>query len=633
MKQRINVVDSYGKKLKDELNVNNGANLHGEVEIFVKNKNTGKIESQQRHNMIVYGGREWLMKKAFGSQLSDTSDWIKNSEICWFGVGDGGGEPGNPLQCGCTYGSDTDLYNPIRMRSDVDSNTSTINTFYGSRIMPNGSTVSGYYKKITNVAIKEDQANPYKENGIIKYPKLIAEIRLEISSDDHSGQSYTSNDYNKSYADINEAALFIADRTKLDPGKDTQRSSISYTYTNQDGTGKRVYKEAKQPLPTYKNVSNLKYKWDSDNGYPYNNVRFYDFYEKEELTLVNGVFLINGEEAYDTTATTLEDAADLALDIGGETKYYVLRKKLNKEPHLFGVFEYGIASFGELELEPNDTTATISYRFKKAASEEWEVEKSFEFDITNPDITLDDILIVSHETIEISVEKDSRISSDKEILTSFMYKRGYSTAEVPLRYSQNLFETNNSTKAYFATGYTYDENFELMEDINFNNECYIIVNQYIDLTTPIEILAVEPEPYSYAVKLYVSEEDVKKVHEGQKLYTITSLDTIPENIIPEDNPSTIISVYDPEQDDSVVAGMNQPYIIIERRGMAKYDYTGDESESESESESNNELSNAIIAKVYSEPTDKPYTMWARTTFSTIRINQNREILLVWRVYF
>lgn len=46
MKQTINLRDGYSKKLHDE--VVSSSNLRGIVEIQVKNKDTGKIERQEK---------------------------------------------------------------------------------------------------------------------------------------------------------------------------------------------------------------------------------------------------------------------------------------------------------------------------------------------------------------------------------------------------------------------------------------------------------------------------------------------------------------------------------------------------------------------------------------------------------
>jgi len=126
--------------------------------------------------------------------------------MSWFSVGNGGGEPGNPLQAGATYGSDTALLQPVRMRSDLISGDPGYDLYASDY---NGD--HGYYKSFSSVVVKEDHSNPYVENNITKYPALIAEVRIELSSDDANGGSYE---------DLNEAALFVSDPTSDDPGLD-----------------------------------------------------------------------------------------------------------------------------------------------------------------------------------------------------------------------------------------------------------------------------------------------------------------------------------------------------------------------------------------------------------------------------
>ena len=111
MKQVIKLKpENYSKTLREDVS---SSDLRGYVEVNVKNIKTGEIEHQENHNLIVYGGREWLLRKIFGKMIvtanDDYNDFIQNSGITWVGFGCGGGEPGNPLQCGTTMGSDKDL--------------------------------------------------------------------------------------------------------------------------------------------------------------------------------------------------------------------------------------------------------------------------------------------------------------------------------------------------------------------------------------------------------------------------------------------------------------------------------------------------------------------------------------------
>ena len=614
MKQYVNVNENYRKNLHDE--VSTSGNLRGEVDIIVKNKKTGKIEEQHNHNLIVYGGREWLIKKIFGSQLGVDAQ-VLNSEICWFGVGNGGGEPGNPLQCGCTYGSDKDLYNPIKMRYDNDQTNQTLNTYYASRVMPSGEIEYGYYKRITNIAVKEDHANPYKENGVIKYPNIIVETRLEISNDDCCGQSYLEKDYTKSYADINEAALFIADRTLTDPGRSAKVSSTEYEYYNYDPRRNRYYLPEKLLITMPGLKQDTKFVWDS---YPYSEAQYFDIYKKE---------------VYDESGSIYDG---LITDNDG-TKY-VLKTKLNTNPIFIGNFEIGDGgdrceitynnTSREMEILCGDSTLTTSYQLSEEAGS----------------LTLNDFLIVTHGSIVLSIAKDQSIETsqnnqvDKTIYTSVRFKTGYSTAPQELDISRNVFPVdtdgnlitgkigdgkfvcvdskgNYGTYMFYPVKYRFTGNTSMEVKTDFTNDSIILVRQFIDLTTDFHITGVETDSNSFGVKLYVSQEDVEKLQETQKIYVTDSTHISDKNNITDMNPATIISVYNPENDPDVLADKVTPYIVIERSEMV--------------TETLEE--NPVPMKAYTEATDSPYKMFNRVTFSTIRLNQNREVLIVWKLYF
>jgi hypothetical protein len=208
-KQIISIRDGLLRNMKDRLSIES-PHLKGEVSIY--EKLNGKLDLiKQKNNLIVYNGRTWLLRRAFGKSIleSDTNEY--NKTICWFGCGQGGGEPGNPLQAGATLGSDTKLLSQVRLRSNLVS-TDPGYSWYASH--PD-TKEHGYFKKFSSVIIKEDHSNPYLENNITKYPPIIAEIRIELSSNDANGDGWT---------DLNEAALFISDPDIEDPG-----------YTNVEG--------------------------------------------------------------------------------------------------------------------------------------------------------------------------------------------------------------------------------------------------------------------------------------------------------------------------------------------------------------------------------------------------------------
>ena len=215
-KQTITLNDSCQKNLRESVGVS-GGNLRGEVGIYEKTKSGSLKQIGEKKNMIVYGGREWLMQRAFADKLTGGTSDLYNKTIRWFGVGNGGGEPGNPLQAGATQGQDTTLLSPVRLRSDmagpIPGPADPGYYLYASDYIGN----HGFYKTFSSVIIRQDNGNPYVSGGITTYPNLIAEIRIELTSDDAT---------NGSYEDLNEAALFATD-TSIDPGSEFVNSGGS----------------------------------------------------------------------------------------------------------------------------------------------------------------------------------------------------------------------------------------------------------------------------------------------------------------------------------------------------------------------------------------------------------------------
>jgi hypothetical protein len=196
-KRIIQLNDNYSNTLREEVRVVcSQPRPKGEVTICEK-KNGKLIPIFHKDNLIVFSGRHWLLRRAFGVSMDGNVSSIYDKTIRWFGVGNGGGEPGNPLQAGATYGQDENLYQPVRIRSDLDPADPGY-TMYASDYNGN----HGYYKRFSSVVIREDHANPYTVGNVTKYPPIIAEIRIELSSDDADGGSYE---------DLNEAALFVSD--------------------------------------------------------------------------------------------------------------------------------------------------------------------------------------------------------------------------------------------------------------------------------------------------------------------------------------------------------------------------------------------------------------------------------------
>lgn len=588
MNKTIFLNENYGRKLRDEIMGDPSKGLRGEVEIQVKNRNTGKIESQQKHNLVVYGGREWLLKKAFNTNVSNNdTDFIRNSEILWFGIGNGGGEPGNPLQCGCTYGSDDDLYNPIRIRSEFNTNAHSTNPYYASRILPSGEIVNGYYKKITYVAIKEDQANPYKINNIVHYPNLIAEIRLEISPDDICGKSWLGNDYEKSYGDINEAALFIADSRCTDPGQDDNTMTrISYDYTSYNDDRRNM--EPYQNLPQYTSDESgseaTEYSWTEDTPFPNLSVQYFNIYP----------------DSYE----------DIEIKSGTKTP-------INTQPILMGIYSEGSSSTtGYIRL--NRETHELTYHFENG-----DKESNGSLQLPEDITSLDDLKFLSTSTIFIKANKSDKIinEEDKPVLACCFYRNTYNSDFTQIDNFSSVFEESDTYYYFLPAGYVYNDNQEWIKDESFTLNSIIRIIQAVDLSeNDCVIREIVVDQNTFQCKCYVDNDKISKFIEGMKICTYN--DSYSPNKIPEDNMASIVNVYDATSEYG--EGTTQrSYFIIERRGFVNQVY--------------NDITKypdgGLNFKYYRMSKDKPYIMFNRVTFSTIRISMSRDIILIWRIYF
>lgn len=579
MKKTVILNENYGKRLRDEIMGDPNNSLTGEVEIQVRDRKTGKIESQEKHNLIVYGGREWLLKKAFCTNVAENPNFIRNSEILWYGVGNGGGEPGNPLQCGCTYGSDNDLYNPVRLRYEFNTNSQSTNPYYASRIMPNGDIVNGYYKKITHVSIKPDQANPYKVNNKITYPNLIAELRLELTPDDCVGQTFLNNDFEKGYADINEAALFIADNRLVDPGAQDR----TLTYFTQDYTAyndNRMYLESGQDLPEYEEESSTRYNWTNDKPFPNLAVQYFNVYKR------------NGDET-DVTKLT----------------------KLNIEPLLFGIYKDGTSkTTGYVSINNHK----LEYSFVNGSD-----NTSGSFSIPNDINSLDQLLFSSNGTIVINVEKTDKIEEQSQIQCKCQYRNSYTADYKDITEFKNVFGDNNNTYKYFLpVGYVLNPKENKWEvDYSFTQYSIVRVIQATDFADELVIQEIIADQNSLQCRCYVDNETIKKLSEGMKIYTYN--DSESSNKIDFNTPATITDIYDAEQANGTEGTLERSYFIIEHDGFKSEVYTDPVKYPDG----------GLNCRYYRLIKDSPYIMFNRVTFSTIRMSKSRDVILVWRIYF
>lgn len=626
MKKTVNVRDNYSNKLRDEVS----ADLKGIVDIQVRNKKTGEIEETQRHNMIVFGGREWLLRRAFGPMLSDNDDnlHILNSAIKWVGFGSGGGEPGNPLQSGCTLGYDTDLYNPVRIRYPNTNNDSELSSYYASRMLSDGSIVTGYFKQISYVSLKEDSANPYAENGVIKYPTIIAEIRIELSSDDCNGANYTNLENNVAYQDINEAALFIADATLEDPGKDGQASNVDIIPT---GSEYRVNFDSGQQIsedPVIYNDTTIYWgsgeSATSNSYFPEGESQYFDFYLKVKNT--------------ETTS------GDYSEKDGDETVYYTIGQKLNTTPIFMGVKNGSATCCVTVTLGTDETTgqkyiqvvsdpdSSSSGTSTYSITEKFYLDDSVSGEITS---LKDDVAILSHGTVYVRYDKSEYFDTSYPVYDTIYYRNTYNQAWTKIIEPHSFvtettsgYEPNNTVsegKQWLPIGYIYRDG-EWVEidpsevgSILFNTGSYIKVNETTQELRTLKITDIVPTENSYEIKCFFeasgSDDTVfDYLQEGMKIYT--DEDTEASNTIPADCPLSITSVYNPYDKSQVLANVTKPYFTVDRSGTTEHTYE-----------------NGLTGYYYAENEVKPYTMFSRVCFSTLRKTVDREIVFTWRLYF
>ena len=184
---KIEAIDHYG----DECLVDNvfkgpkhDRKPKGEVRIFEVTQD-GKQKLVHKSNLVLYLGREMLAQR-----LVDTSNGsvtpTKDEFISWFGLGDGGVRPADPLIPVPPTSSDSDLSSPVM----INDSTSTL---YGDFHTIGGSyTKEGYYKKLfDSIEFETDALNDDRY--------LILKITTTIGTNDANGEQ------------ISEAGLFSAE--------------------------------------------------------------------------------------------------------------------------------------------------------------------------------------------------------------------------------------------------------------------------------------------------------------------------------------------------------------------------------------------------------------------------------------
>ncbi len=182
----IEVRDYYGDKcLSDAVNKDGGGRgkPEGFVEIY-EVKEDGEKKLVGKNNLVLYQGREQIAQRIVNFENPNVSS-TKDEYVTWFGLGDGGVLPADPIDPIPPILTDTDLYS-LAMINATDSSSADYN------IVDATHPEEGYYKHpFDSVEFEQDSMNDDKW--------LVIKITVTIGSDD-------ANNYQ-----LSEAGLYTAE--------------------------------------------------------------------------------------------------------------------------------------------------------------------------------------------------------------------------------------------------------------------------------------------------------------------------------------------------------------------------------------------------------------------------------------
>jgi hypothetical protein len=188
---KVEARDFYGDNcLVDQVNKNTSKERRpqGEVHIF-EVKEDGKKKLIHKSNLVVYLGREMLAQRLVNWDNSSATP-TKDEFVSWFGVGDGGVLPADPLDPTPPIMTDTDLYSNV-MLSDT---TSSYGDYHIGGVDPDY-PLTGYYKKTFDtpggITFEQDALNDAKY--------LVIRLQTTIGVNDANGSQ------------LSEAGLFSAE--------------------------------------------------------------------------------------------------------------------------------------------------------------------------------------------------------------------------------------------------------------------------------------------------------------------------------------------------------------------------------------------------------------------------------------
>lgn len=187
----------YGNEcLDDTLNQKNTNTRRPQGKVLIyEEDDKNKRQIIYRNNIIVYNGREMLAQRLVNVEnLSVTSS--RNEWLQWFGVGEGGVYPADPLNPIPSVNNDTDLYSPVMISTTTSSlyaDPKAAGVLRGDGyVYPE----TGNYKKIFD----QDEASKvtFERDNINDDKFLVIKITTTIGVNDANGKQ------------LSEAGLFSA---------------------------------------------------------------------------------------------------------------------------------------------------------------------------------------------------------------------------------------------------------------------------------------------------------------------------------------------------------------------------------------------------------------------------------------
>ncbi|MFW9871866.1 MAG: hypothetical protein ACFFG0_02105 [Candidatus Thorarchaeota archaeon] len=183
---RIEARDFYGDNcLVDTVNKSKPVNRkpEGEVHIF-EVTNDGKKKLVHKSNLVLYLGRETLAQRLVNQENSSVTP-TKDEFLSWFGIGDGGVLPADPLDPTPPVSTDNDLSSNVMISDSTSS--------YGDYHVAGGDyPTTGFYKKqFDSITFQQDS---YNDNRW-----LILKVETTIGVNDANGSQ------------LSEAGLFTAE--------------------------------------------------------------------------------------------------------------------------------------------------------------------------------------------------------------------------------------------------------------------------------------------------------------------------------------------------------------------------------------------------------------------------------------